>query len=88
MTEILELRDVHTSPFGPIGPAEVCYVRNGHSVSHDPRAILGGSLRLFSESIFEHLVQAFGLRLVALDAVLDFLGSVSIEMICLTLKDY
>ncbi len=85
LTHIREPLDINAGPFSPIDPAEIGNIRNGHSVSNNPRTSLSSGLALFNESIFKYLIQPFGLDLVALDAILNLLRSVTVEVIRLTL---
>lgn len=88
-TDMLERLHIHTSPLSPVNPAEICNVCNGHPITNDPGAFdLGSStatLCLLPQPVFEHLVEPFRLCLIPLDAIVDFLWSVPVEMVCLTL---
>lgn len=63
-------------PFRPVDPAEAAEVRDGVFVADQVRLGRAVFLTLRGQAIVQDFIQALGLGLVAIDTVLDLLGSV------------
>lgn len=77
--QIGELIDVHARPAGGRNPPPVRDIGNGDVVANQVARLGSG------EMLVQHTIQATGLIDVSVHAVLDALGSVAREMVCLAL---
>lgn len=73
----------HSRPLRPIDPAEARQVRNRILAADEPEALTRGLLGL--ETIIQHFVEPFRLRLVAVDSVVDFGRGIPVEVVRLAL---
>lgn len=83
LLELLERIRVDARPSGPVDPGkarDVCYAVLS---TDDPEALASGLL--FLEAVVEDLVQTLCLGLVAVYGILDFLWSITVEMVGLPL---
>jgi hypothetical protein len=71
-----ELSQLDPRPRRPSHPGKSTHVRNAVLP-----AILADQILTVTETLFQHGVEALGLVLVAIDAVLNLLGCVSVEMV-------
>lgn len=78
-----ERLDLNTSPRTEVDPRETGDICNTELVADKPETLT--SLLLLSKTVVQDLVKTLGLGLVAVDAVLDLLRSVSVEVIGLSL---
>lgn len=65
---------------GPVDPREAADVRSTVLSTDNPKALT--CCLLLSQAVVQDLIQAFCLVLIAVDAILNLLRSVAVEMVC------